>query len=475
MSLTRNLFSRRPFQAEGLHTPQPRVARPHTARGELLDRVLPLGLTGSVTRLSGLALSVTAFPAPLGAWCRVERQGAAPLRAEVVGFQDHEAVLLCEGDLAGVRPGSRVVLERSAPTLRVGPGLLGRVLDGSGRLLDQGPAPHLPDRMSFQPAPGSPLDRPRIDTPLATGIRALDAFLTCGLGQRLGIFAGSGVGKSVLRGLISRHSSAGVNVVVLIGERGREVREFREDNLGAEGLARSVVVAATSDESPLVRRRAASVGAALAEYFRDRGQNVLLVVDSITRLALAQREIGLAAGEPPATRGFPPSVFALLPRVLERSGRTAQGSITGLYTVLVEGDDPQEPIADTVRGILVGHVLLSRKLAERGHFPAIDLLSSLSRVMGDVVTREHLGAAAGVRRILAAYAQAEDLVSIGAYQTGSRREVDVALRETDNLQRFLCQGRDEWTDWATLQRELVTLARRLDAVEDKRGQVPFSR
>jgi flagellum-specific ATP synthase len=291
----------------------------------------------------------------------------------------------------------------------------------------------------------------------------------------LGIFAGSGVGKSVLLGQISRHSSADVNVVVLIGERGREVREFLEDNLGAEGLARSVVVAATSDESPLVRRRAASVGAALAEYFRDRGQNVLLVVDSITRLALAQREIGLAAGEPPATRGFPPSVFALLPRVLERSGRTAQGSITGLYTVLVEGDDPQEPIADTVRGILDGHVMLSRKLAERGHFPAIDLLSSLSRVMGDVVTREHLGAAAGVRRILAAYAQAEDLISIGAYQTGSRREVDVALRETDNLQRFLCQGRDEWTDWATLQRELVTLARRLDAVDDKRGQVPFSR
>ena len=213
----------------------------------------------------------------------------------------------------------------------------------------------------------------------------------------------------------------------------------------------------------------------MAEYFRDRGQNVLLVVDSITRLALAQREIGLAAGEPPATRGFPPSVFALLPRVLERSGRTARGSITGLYTVLVEGDDPHEPIADTVRGILDGHVMLSRKLAERGHFPAIDLLSSLSRVMGDVVSREHVGAAAGIRRILAAYAQAEDLVSIGAYQAGSRREVDVALREEDNLRRFLCQGRDDWTDWPELQRNLIALARQLEAGEEKRGQVPFAR
>jgi FliI/YscN family ATPase len=465
MSLTRALFSRRLFAAEPPRPTQPRDvpprhARPQSARADLLARVLPLGLTGSVTRLSGLALSVAAFPAPLGAWCRVERQGASPLRAEVVGFQDHEAVLLCEGDLAGVRPGSRVLLERSAPTLRVGPGLLGRVLDGSGRLLDQGPVPLLPDRVPFHQAPGSPLDRPRIDTPLATGIRALDGFLTCGLGQRLGIFAGSGVGKSVLLGQISRHSSADVNVVVLIGERGREVREFLEDNLGPEGLARSVVVAATSDESPLVRRRAASVGAALAEYFRDRGQNVLLVVDSITRLALAQREIGLAAGEPPATRGFPPSVFALLPRVLERSGRTAQGSITGLYTVLVEGDDPHEPIADTVRGILDGHVMLSRRLAERGHFPAIDLLSSLSRVMGDVVSRDHQGAAAGVRRILAAYAQAEDLVSIGAYQAGSRREVDIALAQRERLQNFLCQDRDDWTDWPTLQRQLAELAQR---------------
>ncbi|HBH53852.1 MAG TPA: EscN/YscN/HrcN family type III secretion system ATPase [Planctomycetaceae bacterium] len=458
MSLTRTAASHR-----SLVSPATRPATAAPTRAELLARVIPLGLTGSVTRLSGLALSVAGFPAPLGAWCRVERQGAAPLRGEVVGFHDQEAVLLCEGDLAGVRPGSRVVLERSTPTLRVGPALLGRVLDGSGRLLDQGPAPVLHDRVSFQPENTSPLDRPRIETPLVTGIRALDGFLTCGLGQRLGIFAGSGVGKSVLLGQISRHSSADVNIVVLIGERGREVREFLDDNLGPEGLARSVVVAATSDESPLVRRRAASVGAALAEYFRDRGQNVLLVVDSITRLALAQREIGLAAGEPPATRGFPPSVFALLPRVLERSGRSAKGSITGLYTVLVEGDDPQEPIADTVRGILDGHVMLSRRLAERGHFPAIDLLASLSRVMGDVVSREHQGSAAQIRRILAAYAQAEDLVSIGAYQAGSRREVDVALAEQTNIQRFLCQDRDDWTDWPTLQRELATLAQRLEA------------
>ncbi|MCY2965312.1 MAG: FliI/YscN family ATPase [Planctomycetota bacterium] len=428
-----------------------------------LARVVPFGLSGSVSRLSGLAVSATDFPAPLGAWCQIDRDGANPLRAEVVGFRDEETVLLCEGDLAGVRRGSRVSLTRSAPTLRVGAGLLGRVLDGSGRLLDGGTPPRLTDRVSFVPEVTSPLNRPRIESPLSTGIRAIDGFLSCGVGQRLGIFAGSGVGKSVLLGQIARRSSADVNVVVLIGERGREVREFLEENLGPEGMTRSVVIAATSDESPLIRRRAACVGSAVAEYFRDQGKNVLLVVDSITRLALAQREIGLAAGEPPATRGYPPSVFALLPRILERSGRTTSGSITGLYTVLVEGDDPNEPIADAVRGTLDGHVVLSRKLAHEGHFPAVDILASLSRVMSDIVPGGHKHAAGVIRKLLAAYHQAEDLISIGAYQSGSQRAVDLAIAHRQEILSFLCQERDEWTNWCELQQWLLTLADRCAA------------
>jgi FliI/YscN family ATPase len=293
-------------------------------------------------------------------------------------------------------------------------------------------------------------------------VRAIDALVTCGVGQRLGIFAGTGVGKSVLLGQLARGSSADVNVVVLIGERGREVREFIDDNLGPAGLARSVVVCATSDESPLLRRRAALLGASLAEAFRDRGRNVLLLVDSITRLALAQREIGLAAGEPPTTRGFPPSVFALLPRVLERSGRTRTGSITGLYTVLVEGDDPHDPIADAIRGTLDGHLILSRRLAELGHFPALDVLASLSRVMPDLVEPAHLREATQIRRVLAAVKQSEDLVAIGAYQPGSQKVVDVGLAQQAALAAFLCQARDETTGWPTLRARLAELARRCE-------------
>lgn len=419
---------------------------------------LPFSLEGRVTRVSGLATAVADFPAPLGGLCLISRDGGPPLGAEVVGFRDEETVLLAEGDLSGIRRGSRVVLVRTRCTVRVGEPLLGRVLNGSGQVIDGGPALRLSDRVDLQAAVSAPLDRPRIETPLATGVRVIDSLLTCGVGQRLGIFAGSGVGKSVLLGQIARHSTADVNVVVLIGERGREVREFLEETLGPAGLSRSVVVAATSDESALLRRRAAFVGTAIAEYFRDSGRSVLLMVDSISRLAAAQREIGLAAGEPPTTRGYPPSVFALIPRVLERSGRSTAGSITGLYTVLVDGDDHNEPVADAVRGTLDGHIVLTRRLAHAGHFPAVDVLASVSRVMPDIVSAEQRQAAARIRRVLAARHQAEDLISIGAYQSGSQRDVDIALDRAEELRVFLCQDGSDWSGWGETQSALKRLA-----------------
>ena len=439
------------------------AARPAAGRiDELLARCVPFAVTGRLTQISGLAASVADFPAPLGALCRIERDAGAPLAAEVVGFRDDETVLLAEGEFAGVRRGSRVHLVRSQPALRVGPELLGRVVDGAGRVVDGKGTLRLRDWADLYAAAPPALDRPRIAAPLATGVRVIDGLLTCGVGQRLGIFAGSGVGKSTLLGQIARRSAADVNVVVLIGERGREVREFLEDNLGPEGLARSVVVVATGDEPALVRRRAALVGAAIAEYFRDTGADVLLLVDSITRLAAAQREIGLASGEPPTVRGYPPSVFALLPKVFERSGRAAHGSITGLYTVLVDGDDFNEPIADAVRGTLDGHVVLSRKLAHAGRFPAVDVLASVSRVMPEVVPPEHLQAAARIRRVLAAYHQAEDLISIGAYVSGTQRDVDTAIERSAELREFLCQERDETTLWSTMEGRLRRLAESCD-------------
>jgi FliI/YscN family ATPase len=410
---------------------------------EQVRRILPVALTGSVSKIVGLTVWVSGLPAPLGAVCSIVRESGAPIRGEVIGFRDEETLVLPLGELAGIRRGNRVILVQSAPGVRVGEGLLGRILDGRGRFVDQLPAPALAHRVGLSAAPVSPLSRPRINTPLGTGIRAIDALLTCGQGQRLGIFAGSGVGKSVLMGQMARCSNADVNVVILVGERGREVREFLEKDLGPEGLARSVVVAATSDEPALVRLRAAYLGTAIAEYFRDAGRNVLLMMDSVTRFALAQREIGLAAGEPPATRGYPPSVFALLPRLLERSGKSDRGSITGFYTVLVEADDANEPISDTVRGILDGHIMLSRKLAHQAHWPAIDVLASISRSMPDVTTDEHRRNADALKQLLAAYQETQDLISIGAYQAGSSPLVDVAIKMRDETLRFLRQGMTE--------------------------------
>ncbi len=425
---------------------------------EQVARILPVGLTGSVHKLVGLTVSVAGFPAPLGSVCSIARENGDFVRGEVVGFRDDETVLLPYSDLAGVRRGNQVKLVQSAPGIRVGDRLLGRVLDGRGRFVDNLPPPPLPHRVGLDSAPTSPLRRPRIDAPLGTGIRVIDAMLTCGKGQRLGIFAGSGVGKSVLMGQMARSSTADVNVVVLVGERGREVREFLEKDLGPEGLARSVVVAATSDEPALIRMRAAYVGTAIAEYFRDAGRNVLLMMDSVTRFALAQREIGLAAGEPPATRGYPPSVFAILPRLLERSGKTDRGSITGFYTVLVEADDANEPISDTVRGILDGHIMLSRKLAHQAHWPAIDVLSSISRSMPDVTSDEHRRNSDSLKQLLAAYQEAQDLISIGAYQAGSNPLVDAAIRMRDETMKFLRQGTKELVSFQAAVAGLGALA-----------------
>jgi FliI/YscN family ATPase len=438
-----------------------------SALAEQVRRILPVALTGSVGKIVGLTVSVTGFPAPLGAVCAIMRENGAAIRGEVIGFRDEETLVLPYGDLAGIRRGNRVTLVQSAPGIRVGDRLLGRVLDGRGRFVDNLPAPALPHRVGLQAIPTSPLRRPRINAPLGTGIRTIDALLTCGKGQRLGIFAGSGVGKSVLMGQMARSSTADVNVVILVGERGREVREFLEKDLGPAGLARSVVVVAASDEPALIRLRAAYVGAAIAEYFRDAGRDVLLMMDSVTRFALAQREIGLAAGEPPATRGYPPSVFALLPRLLERSGKTDRGSITGFYTVLVEADDANEPISDTVRGILDGHIMLSRKLAHQAHWPAIDVLSSISRSMPDVTSNEHRQHADILKQLLAAYQDAQDLIAIGAYQSGSNPLVDAAIKMRDETLKFLRQGMSEHVTYQSALAGLGKLVQMRNAIASK--------
>lgn len=442
--------------------PSTLTTRPSTLIDQI-QRSLPVGLSGRVSKLVGLTVAVAGFPAPLGAVAKLEAEHGTSVEAEVVGFSGDDTLLLPYGELHGIRRGTRVVLTQSVPGARVGDGLLGRIINGRGRFLDGRTPAVLPHRIPLLIEPMSPMQRPRIDQPLGTGIRAIDGLLTCGRGQRLGIFSGSGVGKSTLLGQMARATEADVNVVVLIGERGREVREFIERDLGPEGLARSVVVVATGDDPAVLRLRAAYLGTAIAEYFRDTGRDVLLVMDSVTRFALAQREIGLSAGEPPTTRGYPPSVFSLLPRLLERSGRTNRGSITGLYTVLVEGDDTNEPIADAVRGTLDGHVVLSRKLAEHGHFPAIDVLASVSRLMNDVTGDEHRRAATSLRQLLAAHRQAEDLISIGAYQHGANALVDAALRLQEPIQSFLQQDRTESAPLSDAVRLLGELKRLREA------------
>ena len=408
-----------------------------------LDQLTPVTVRGRVTALVGLVLRATLPGARVGDQVRILRQGTGALLAEVVGFASDEVVLMPLGDPVGVGPDCLVEGTGRPLSLRCGEALLGRVLDGLGQPMDGGAplGPELVDWPVERPAP-DPLTRPRIDRPLPLGVRALDALLTVGDGQRVGLFAGSGVGKSTLLGQLARGSDADVCVVCLVGERGREVREFLDEALGA-GLSRSVVVCATSDAPPLVRLKSPLVATAVAEYFRDRGARVLLLMDSVTRYARALREVGLASGEPPARRGYPPSVFAALPRLLERSGAAARGSITAIYTVLVEGGDMEEPIADEVRGILDGHVVLSRELAQRNHYPAIDVLQSLSRVMPAVTTPEHRRAAGRLRELLATYERHRDLILLGAYQKGSDPLVDTAIARIDAIHHFLRQSTDE--------------------------------
>lgn len=430
---------------------------------DLLNRINGLNtlrVTGKVTKIVGLVVEGYCPAASVGTLCDlVPLHGGEPVPAEVVGFRDSRALLMPLGELRGLGPGSLIRLRCDRPMLAVGDGLLGRVVDAMGTPIDEGPPPALDREMPLYALPAGPMRRRKISRPLDLGIRSINAMLTCGMGQRMGIMAGSGVGKSVLLGMMAKNTRADINVIALIGERGREVREFIERDLGAEGLARSVVVVATSDLSPLLRMRGAFVATTLAEYFCAQGKNVLLMMDSVTRFAMAMREVGLAVGEPPTTKGYTPSVFATLPKLLERAGSfTDVGSITGLYTVLVDGDDMNEPIADAVRSILDGHIVLSRALAARNHYPCIDILASTSRVMRDIATAEQVLHAGKLREILATFKEAEDLINIGAYAKGSNARIDQAIAKIDAVNQFLRQGINEAFDMKQTLEQLKALA-----------------
>jgi flagellum-specific ATP synthase len=434
-----------------------------TNLGDITDQLhatMPTALGGSIVRTMGMTAAVADFPAPVGALVEIEHQAGQRLLAEVIGFRDDLTLVHLLSNVNGLRHGNRVRLVKTSRWIRVGGELLGRIVDSQAQPIDGRPMPALEHRAPLDRPPLAALQRPRINAPLSTGIRAIDGLLSCGKGQRIGIFAGSGVGKSIALGMMTRYTEADVNVVALVGERGREVNEFIERDLGP-ALAKTVVVVATSDEPAPARVRAAFTATAIAEYFRDAGRDVLLVMDSLTRLALAQREIGLAAGEPPTTRGFPPSVFGLLPKLLERAGRSTRGSITGFYSVLVEGDDPNEPVCDAVRGLLDGHTWLSRKLAARGHYPAVDVLDSVSRLMTEVADAEHRAAAQAVRELVAIYREHEDLISIGAYRRGSNSTVDLAIAMQGEVTEFLRQRIDEPSSVEQARAELVRLHERI--------------
>ncbi|NOZ74603.1 MAG: flagellar protein export ATPase FliI [FCB group bacterium] len=398
---------------------------------------------GKVTRIVGLVVEASLGTGSVGDLCTICTPDNSTILAEIVGFNDQNVLLMPLQETIGLAIGSRVRRCPQPLSAPVGPELLGRVVDGLGNPID-GKGPLITERwIPVHNHPPNPLTRRRISEVLETGIRAIDGLITIGKGQRVGIFAGSGVGKSVLLGMISRYTSADINVIALIGERGREVREFIERDLGPEGLRRSVVVVATSDQAAMVRVKGALLATAIAEYFRDQKLDVLLLMDSLTRFAMAQREIGLAIGEPPTTKGYTPSVFALLPQLLERAGNDKDGSISGLYTVLVEGDDLDEPISDAARAILDGHIILSRKIAQKGHYPAVDVLESISRLRTEIVSKDILNKSDQMLELLASYREAEDLISIGAYSNGSNPKVDEALRLQDGMEGFLRQEMDE--------------------------------
>lgn len=419
----------------------------------------PVEYRGTVTQLIGMTIEASGPMAQIGDVCRIYSQKGEPASdAEVVGFKENRILLMPFGKLTGIGPGSKVLSIGHGLQVPVGMNLRGRILDGLGRPMDNLGPLRAEGRYHSDNQPPDPLTRNRISKPLTLGVRALDGLLTCGRGQRIGIFAGSGVGKSTLMGMIARQADADIIVITLVGERGREVREFVEKDLQEEGLRKSVLVVATSDQPAIVRQKSAMLGTAIAEYFRDQGLNVLLLMDSLTRFALAQREIGMSIGEPPVSRGYTPSVFNVLPRLLERSGNSDKGSITGLYTVLVEGDDMNEPVADTVRGILDGHIVLSRQLAHRNHYPAIDILSSVSRVMPDIVSPEHLAAAGFIKNQLSIHREAQDLIHIGAYKKGSSPEIDEAIRLYPIICQFLRQSVSDPETFTTTVRKMTEMA-----------------
>lgn len=404
---------------------------------------------GRVSQLVGLVIEGIGPRVAVGEVCHIERGGyEEPVIAEVVGFKEKKMLFMPLGETRGIQPGNRIVPLGAPAQVKVGTNLLGRILNALGEPMDgQGPLPFETHYPIYAPSPPA-LFRQRIREPMDVGVKAINGLVTLGKGQRVAIFSGSGVGKSTLLGMIARHTSAPVNVVGLIGERGREVREFIEKDLGQEGLKRSVVVVATSDQPPLIRMRGAYLATTIAEYFRDQGKDVLLMIDSITRFAMAAREVGLAIGEPPTTKGYTPSVFAQLPKLLERAGTTPdRGSITGIYNVLAEGDDIHDPIVDAIRSIVDGHLTLSRELANQNHYPAIDVLGSISRVMRDIVDPEHLSARDRLITLMATYKKAEDLIQIGAYVPGSNAQVDEAIKKLPEINQFLCQGIEEKVDF----------------------------
>ncbi len=425
---------------------------------ERLKGIERLTRLGRVNRVVGLVIEATGLNVGVGELCRIQSlTDDHTLLAEVAGFHERGVLLLPLGEIGGVHPGSSVEPLGRSFGVDVGPGLLGRVVDGLGRPIDGGGPVGPLTRVPLAAEPPNPLDRREISDPIETGIRAIDGMTTIGRGQRVGIFSGSGVGKSTLLGMIARYTSADVNVIALLGERGREVREFLSQSLGATGLSRSVVVVATGDEAALIRARGALVATAIAEYFRDQGKSVMLMVDSITRVATAWREIGLAVGEPPTTKGYPPSVFANLPRLLERAGNGRVGGITGIYTVLVEGDDFNEPVADATRSILDGHISLSRSLASAGHYPAVDVLGSVSRVRNSVIDDEHRRAADNLAGHIATYREREDLISVGAYQEGSDPALDRAIALRDPINGFLRQDAGDHTPFRETRDRILRL------------------
>jgi FliI/YscN family ATPase len=398
---------------------------------------------GVVTDVTGFLIESQGPASPIGGFCEIQTTAGRTIRTQVAGFRKGRVLSIPLEEIDGLEAGDAIFARADDARVSVSPGLLGRVLDGFGKPLDGGPPIEAVAKYELFATPPGPLEREHIRQPLVTGIRAIDGMLPCGLGQRIGLFGGSGVGKSTLLGAMSRHNSADVTVIALIGERNREVRGFLEDELGPEGQKRSVIVVATSDRPAPLRVRACFVALAIAEFFRDQGKNVLLVMDSVTRLAMAQREIGLAAGEPPSQKGYTPSVFAILPKMFERAGNFKRGSITGFFTVLVEGDDLNEPITDAARGILDGHIVLSRQLGAAGHYPAIDVLSSISRVASHVATPEHLKSTAKVREAMATYQQSEDLISLGAYVSGNNAKLDAGIRARERILKFLRQRPEE--------------------------------